>query len=281
MPQARTEGAVPLLRVLDDTSPLDETISTARDALIAQQSQEGYWLFELEADCTIPAEYILMMHFLGDIDQSLQGRIATYLREHQAQHDGWPLYYGGDFDMSCSVKVYLALKLAGDSIDAPHMIRAREAILKRGGAARTNVFTRITLALFGEIPWRGVPYIPVELMLLPSWAPFHLSKVAYWSRAVMVPLFVICSLKPRAKNPDDVHIPELFTTPPDEETDYSAGRSHWPCCRFADSKICACTRDPQGGKLGARAAQRRRRARCDFPGYGQRAGNDGDPGLSD
>ena len=97
--------------------------------------------------------------------------------------------------------------------------RAR-AILERGGAARANVFTRIALALFGQLPWRGVPYIPVEIMLLPKWFFFHLDKVSYWSRTVMVPLFVLCSRKPLAKNPRNVHIRELFTTPPEQERDY-------------------------------------------------------------
>jgi squalene-hopene/tetraprenyl-beta-curcumene cyclase len=219
----RPEGNAPQLRLLDDGSPLEEAIASARDALIAQQSQEGYWLFELEADCTISAEYILMMHFLAEVDESLQQRIATYLREHQAQHDGWPLYHGGDFDMSCSVKSYMALKLAGESVDAPHMVRAREAILKRGGAARCNVFTRITLALFEQMPWRAVPYVPVEIMLTPRWFPIHLSKVSYWSRAVMVPLFVICALKPAARNPCNVQ--ELFVTVPDEEQDFGEDKN--------------------------------------------------------
>ena len=79
------------------------------------------------------------------------------------------------------------------------MVRARAAILERGGAARANVFTRIALALFGQVPWRGVPYIPVEIMLLPKWFPFHLDKVSYWSRTVMVPLFVLCTRKPLAQ----------------------------------------------------------------------------------
>ena len=100
------------------------------------------------------------------------------------------------------------------------MRRARAAILERGGAARANVFTRITLALFGQIPWRGVPYIPVEIMLLPRWFPFHLDKVSYWSRTVMVPLFILCTRKPVARNPRNVHIRELFTTPPEEERHY-------------------------------------------------------------
>jgi squalene-hopene/tetraprenyl-beta-curcumene cyclase len=201
-------------------SSLDRAVTAARDALIARQSAQGFWLFELEADCTIPAEYIMMMHFLDEIDVALEKKLCVYLRTHQDESGGWSLYYGGDFNMSCSVKSYYALKLAGDDPNAPHMARARAAILSRGGAARSNVFTRIALALFGQIPWRGVPYIPVETMLLPKWFPFHLDKVAYWSRTVMVPLFILCTLKPLAKNPRGVSIRELFVTPPERERDY-------------------------------------------------------------
>ncbi|MDB6085997.1 MAG: squalene-hopene cyclase [Gammaproteobacteria bacterium] len=199
---------------------LDRAVARARDALAARQSVQGYWLFELEADCTIPAEYIMMMHFLDEIDAPLEKKLAVYLRTHQAEHGGWPLYHGGDFNMSCTVKAYYALKLAGDDPQAAHMVRARSSILERGGAARANVFTRIALALFGQLPWRGVPYIPVEIMLLPKWFPFHLDKVSYWSRTVMVPLFILCTRKPMAKNPRQVHVSELFTTPPDEERHY-------------------------------------------------------------
>jgi squalene-hopene/tetraprenyl-beta-curcumene cyclase len=201
-------------------SSIGRAISSAREALIARQHQSGHWLFELEADCTIPAEFILMMHFLDEIDGSLQGKLAAFLRQRQADHGGWPLYHGGRFDLSASVKAYYALKLAGDNPQAAHMARARSAILAHGGAARANVFTRLCLAMFGQLPWRGVPYIPVEIMLLPKWFPFHLDKVSYWSRTVMVPLFVLCSLRVQAKNPRAVNIRELFTVDPQLEPDY-------------------------------------------------------------
>jgi squalene-hopene/tetraprenyl-beta-curcumene cyclase len=142
------------------------------------------------------------------------------LRARQAEHGGWPLYHNGELDLSCTIKAYYALKLAGDNTQAPHMARARAAILERGGAAKANVFTRIALALFGELPWRGVPYIPVEIMLLPKWFPFHIDKVSYWSRTVMVPLFILCTRKPKAKNPRNIGIRELFTTPPEKERHY-------------------------------------------------------------
>ena len=206
-----------------------EVIKTALgrsiSALIERQHADGYWCFELEADCTIPAEYLLMMHYVGEVDRGLAAKLAVYLRERQQADGGWYLYHGGAMDLSCSVKVYYALKLAGDDPDAAHMQRARRAILARGGAARANVFTRIALALFQQVPWRAVPFIPVEALLLPRWFPFHLSKVSYWSRTVMVPLLLLCSLKPRARNPDGVGIAELFTTPPDQERDYFPVRS--------------------------------------------------------
>ncbi len=199
---------------------LDGAIKAARSALERDQHPEGYWDYPLEADCTIPAEYILMMHFTDDIDRELELKIANYLRQHQNEEGGWPLYHGGSMDLSCTVKVYYALKIVGDDPEAPHMRRAREAILAHGGAAKSNVFTRITLALFGQVPWSGVPFIPVEIMLLPKWFPFHISKVSYWSRTVMVPLFILCSLKPVAANPRNVQVRELFITPPEEETHY-------------------------------------------------------------
>ena len=204
---------------------IEAAMGRSVSALIERQHADGYWCFELEADCTIPAEYLLMMHYMGEVDRGLAAKLAVYLRERQQADGGWYLYHGGAMDLSCSVKVYYALKLAGDDPDAAHMQRARRAILARGGAARANVFTRITLALFQQVPWRAVPFIPVEALLLPRWFPFHLSKVSYWSRTVMVPLLILCSLKPRARNPDGVGIAELFTTPPDEERDYFPVRS--------------------------------------------------------
>src|SRR5205814_5222936 len=61
---------------------------------------------------------------------------------------------------------------------------------------------------------RAVPAMPVEITILPRWFPFHLSKVSYWARTVMVPMLVLRALKPRAKNPRGVSIEELFLAPP-------------------------------------------------------------------
>ncbi len=194
---------------------LDRSINSATAALLACQRDDGHWLFELEADATIPAEYVLLRHYLDEpVDAALEAKIGVYLRRIQGAHGGWPLFAEGDLDISATVKAYFALKVIGDSIEADHMRRAREALRARGGAGRANVFTRLMMALFGFVPWRAVPVMPVEIMLLPRWFPFHLDKISYWSRTVVVPLLVLMANKPVARNRKGVRIDELFLEPP-------------------------------------------------------------------
>ena len=198
-----------------DTGVLETSIGSATQALLGFRQADGHWVFELEADCTIPSEYVLLRHYLAEpVDTVLEAKIARYLRRVQGAHGGWPLVHDGEFDMSASVKAYFALKMIGDSIDAPHMVRAREAIRARGGASKSNVFTRFMLALFGVTTWRATPVLPVEIMLLPMWSPFHLNKISYWARTTLVPILVLAALKPRAKNPKGVGIDELFLEDP-------------------------------------------------------------------
>ena len=212
-PQPAPDGA---------NSRLEDSIASATRALCALQRADGHFVFELEADATIPSEYVLMCHYRGEpLDAELEGKVACYLRRIQSADGGWPLFHAGASDVSVSVKAYFALKMIGDLVDAPHMVRARNWILAKGGAANSNVFTRNLLALYGAVPWRAVPVMPVEIMLLPRWFPFHFDKVSYWARTVLVPLMVLNAIKPRARNPRGIGLSELFATPPDDVR-------HWP-----------------------------------------------------
>ncbi len=223
-----TTKALGTLRRRVEATRLDEAITRAAESLVALQHRDGHWVFELEADVTIPSEFILLQHYFGRIEPELQARIAGYVRATQGGDGGWPLFHGGALDISASVKAYFALKAAGDPVDAPHMKRARAAILAGGGARRCNVFTRILLALFGEVPWRAVPVMPVEIMLLPGWSPFHIAKVSYWSRTVLVPLLVVMAQRPQARNPRGVTVRELFLEPPEEVKDWIGGQASSP-----------------------------------------------------
>ena len=192
---------------------LERAIGSAARALMDLQQADGHWVFELEADATIPAEFVLLKHYLGEPeDLELERKIGVYLRRIQGDHGGWPLYHGGPFDISASVKAYFGLKMIGDDISAPHMVRARETILAAGGAGASNVFTRFQLALYGAGPWTTIPTMPVELILVPRWFPIHLNKMSYWARTVIVPLLVLQVKKPVARNARGVRVDELYQT---------------------------------------------------------------------
>ena len=171
---------------------------------------EGCFVYELEADSTIPSEYILLMHFLGEINLDLEKKIKNYLLSKQNKDGGWPLYYDGESNISASVKAYYALKLSGVSSNNKLMKLAKEFIIKNGGAEQSNVFTRITLAQFGQISWEAIPFMPIEIINFPKWFPFNIYKISYWSRTVLIPLLIIMDRKPLANNPNGIDIQELF-----------------------------------------------------------------------
>lgn len=241
---------------------LDHAIERACATLTAEQRADGHLCYELEADATIPAEYVLLEHYLDRIDDALEAKIGVYLRRVQGDYEtnrgGWPLFHGGKMDLSCSVKAYFALKAIGDAPDAPHMVRAREAILAAGGAERANVFTRLQMALFGVVPWRACPVIPIEAVLMPNWFPFTMRKVSYWSRTVMVPLMMLAARKPLARNPRNIRIDELFCTPPEQVTDWIRGpyKSAWgPVFKVLDDVLRVA--EPHFPKLSRAKAEQK------------------------
>jgi len=169
-------------------------------------------VFELEADATIPAEYVLLQHYLGTPEPDLERRIARYLQSTQAEHGAGRCSLAANRP-ECDVKAYFALKAAGDPIDAPHMQRARAAILARGGASRCNVFTRILLALFGEVPWNACRSCRSRSCCCQAVPVSHRQDLLL-SRTVLVPLLVLMALRP--KRAIRMHpYPELFTEPPE------------------------------------------------------------------
>jgi squalene-hopene/tetraprenyl-beta-curcumene cyclase len=178
-----------------------------------------HWCAELEGDSILSSEYLLMKWILGQendrpsADPDRLARIASHLRLVQRADGTWGQYPGSGPDISACVKAYLALKCAGDHPDAPHMRRAREKILALGGAERCNTFSTFYLACLGQVSWDACPAIPPEIVLLPRWFPFHMDKVAAWTRTMILPLAICSALRPVRELPANLHIDELFVDP--------------------------------------------------------------------
>ena len=189
---------------------VEKAIHRAQEYVLSIQHPLGYWIGELEADSTLTSEYLMLRRFLGRVDQNLERKAANYLRAKQLPDGGWDLFPGSPSDISATVKAYFALKLVGHGPDEPFMAKARENILAKGGVTKANVFTKITLALFGQYDWRGIPAMPIEIMLLPRQSYFNIYEVSYWSRTVIVPLCILMDLKPVCRIPEAARIDELY-----------------------------------------------------------------------
>jgi squalene-hopene/tetraprenyl-beta-curcumene cyclase len=192
---------------------VDEAIKRCQSWFFSRQHSEGYWVAELEADTTLTSEYLMLRRFLDRVDPEREQKAVRYLKSTQLPDGGWPIYYGGPAEISASVKAYFALKLSGVSADEPFMLRAKERILAMGGVLQANVFTKITLALFDQYDWEGVPHMPVEIMLLPKKFYFSIYAISYWSRAVLIPLLIVFAHRPVCQVPREQGIDELYPIP--------------------------------------------------------------------
>jgi len=197
-------------KIDDLASRIAAAIDGARNWLLSEQHDDGYWCGELEADSTLESDYILMHTLLGTGDLARFRKCANFILRHQNQDGGWPIYNGGPSNVSASVKAYFALKLAGYSLDHPALERARKKILELGGVTKVNTFTKIYLCFLGQYDYDAVPAIPPEIVLFPNWFWFNIYEISSWSRAILVPLSIVYAKKPFKKIPPEMAIDELF-----------------------------------------------------------------------
>ncbi len=161
-------------------------------------------------DSTLCSDFVQFMHWSGEVDEKIQQRCTEHILKRQLPDGGWNIYEDGPSEVNASVKAYFALKLAGFSADLPFMQEARANILRLGGIPKLNTFSKLYLALLGQFPWNYLPTIPVEMILLPSWAPFHIYKMSSWSRAMLIPLAIINHFKPTRHLPGLKQLHELY-----------------------------------------------------------------------
>jgi squalene-hopene/tetraprenyl-beta-curcumene cyclase len=183
--------------------PRTEALARAREALargvahlLARQHPDGYWKGALDTNVTMDAEDLLLREFLG-IRRAEETRLAAaWIRSQQRPDGSFATFPGGPADLSTTLEAYLALRLAGDPADAPHLARAAACVRELGGVERTRVFTRIWLALFGLWPWEALPALPPEAILLPPSFPLNIYDFGCWARQTIVPLLVVAAHRP-------------------------------------------------------------------------------------
>jgi len=210
---------------------VDSAIASAVDHLLGLQAEGGYWWGELESNVTITAEHVFLRHILGNTNEAEARKVAAYILSKQRADGTWSNWFDGPPDLSTTVEAYTALKMAGTPIDAPEMEKARAFVLAHGGVEKVRVFTKIWFAMMGEWDWNGVPVLPVEFAVLPSWFPISIYSFGCWARQTIVPLSIVMAKQPVVPLAGAHRIDELFVR----------GREH------ADLRIPIVKRSLRGG----------------------------------
>ncbi|GAA3158851.1 MULTISPECIES: squalene--hopene cyclase [Streptomyces] len=185
--------------------------------LLSVQDPAGWWKGDLETNVTMDAEDLMLRQFLGIPDARTTEAAARYIRGQQREDGAWATFYGGPGDLSATIEAYVALRLAGDAPDAPHMARAAARVREAGGIAASRVFTRIWLALFGWWRWEDLPELPPELIHLPKWFPLNIYDFGCWARQTIVPLTIVSAKRPVRPAPfalDELHTDPARPNPP-------------------------------------------------------------------
>jgi len=192
-------------------SALEDAVRKAQDALLRRQNAEdGYWCAELLSDTTCDSDTIMLLNFLGRGNSPKVRRYAKFILDHQNPDGGWSIYRNGPSEISATVKAYWALKFAGYSPEDPSLRRARSRIFQLGGIHRVNTYSKFYMAVWGLYDWRGVPAIPPEILLFPNWFYFNIYQMSSWTRAIVVPLSIIWSERPKLDCPPHARLDELF-----------------------------------------------------------------------
>jgi squalene-hopene/tetraprenyl-beta-curcumene cyclase len=187
-----------------------ETIRRAQEHLLGQQKPEGYWVGELYVDTTLVSDVVAFMHWTDEVDFNKQSRCVKHLLQRQMPDGGWNTYYRGPSELNATTKAYFALKLAGFAATDPRLMKAHATIVRLGGIPKANTYTKLFLAMFGQYPWKYLPIIPPEIILLPNWLYFNIYEMSSWSRGMVVPLSIINHFKPVRHLPPDKQLHELF-----------------------------------------------------------------------
>src|SRR5262245_34326155 len=112
---------IPLVAPAPGPSRLARAIGSASDWLLARQDPAGFWCAELEGDTTLESYMILLEAFFGRPDSQKARDLARTIRDDALPGGGFAQYGGGPAELSVSCLSYLALKVAGDDAEAPHM----------------------------------------------------------------------------------------------------------------------------------------------------------------
>lgn len=183
------------------------------------QSPNGSWNYPFETGIATDCYMIILLKSLDIHDENLIKRLTERILSKQEKNGAWKLFYDeGEGNLSTTLEAYYALLCSGQlEKNDSRLIAAKRFILANGGIGKSHMFTKIMLAITGQMKWPSFFPIPIELMLLPSSFPINLYDFSAQGRANLVPIMILADRKFSVKPKSGLILDDLMVRNPDEK----------------------------------------------------------------
>ena len=192
----------------------NEHVQNEMNRLIQQikesQLSNGAWKYCFETGPMTDAYLLMVLRILEYEDEELIKKLYNRLINTQQANGSWKLYEDDEGNLSATVEAYTSLLYSGYVCPTDEKMKKAESfILTNGGIEKTHPSTKFMLALHDLYPWPSIFPLPLFLLNIPSFLPFHFYKFSSYVRAHLAPIMILGHKKFTIKNdwtPDLSHL---------------------------------------------------------------------------
>lgn len=180
--------------------------------LSQDQSPNGTWDCPFETGISTDCYMIILLRSLGIYDENLIMQLTERILSKQGKNGEWKLYIDEkDGNLTSTVEAYYALLYSGyyDKKDK-RILASKKFILEKGGLENAHMFTKIMLAITGQMKWPKYFPIPTELILLSTTFPINFYSFSEFGRANLTPIFILADRKFQLKTRESPNLSDLF-----------------------------------------------------------------------
>jgi squalene/oxidosqualene cyclase-like protein len=169
---------------------VERAMRRALSNLSSLQEERGSWAGDYGGPMFLLPMYVALAHATGqELSAHRKARMSETFFSAQRPDGSIGLHSEStEGSMFCTSLGYVALRILGQSKDAPRLAAMRKWIAENGTPLGAASWGKFTLCLLGLYDWKGIHAVQPELWLLPRAAPMHPGNLWCHCRQVYLPM---------------------------------------------------------------------------------------------
>uniref|UniRef100_A0A8C5FCU7 Terpene cyclase/mutase family member n=1 Tax=Gadus morhua TaxID=8049 RepID=A0A8C5FCU7_GADMO len=164
------------------------------------QAEDGHWAGDYGGPLFLLPGLLITCHVAQiPLAEAWRKEMVRYLRSVQLPDGGWGLHVEDKSTVFGTALSYTSLRILGVQPDDPDMVRARNNLHSKGGAAGIPSWGKFWLAILNVYSWEGMNTLLPEMWLFPTWMPAHPSTLWCHCRQVYLPMSYCYAVRLAAK----------------------------------------------------------------------------------